>query len=417
MDHRQGCTPLDHLTRRGFLFSAGAAAVGAMNFAGIAAADEQLKMKARQCVLFWQSGGVSQFESWDPKPGTQYGGPFAAIKTSVPGLHVCELLPHTAKQMHHLAVVRTIHTNENDHGLGSYMMTRGFSKTPGFDYPHVGSAFAKLIKPTDPELPGFVGNSGNSAAGFLGSKFAPVNVSRVADLLRPPKNMDAAADQRRRSLRDQINASFADGRDPKKLEIYNESYNQSTKLMARSDVFNFDKLPEKDLLRYGKSQFARKCIEAKMLLEKGITFVQVDHDNYDSHAINFDTHIRLLGQFDQPFAAFMEDIAASGLLEHTLVIVMGEFGRTPKINERMGRDHWGKCWSMALGGCGIARGAVCGKTNEKGTETVDGLVKPGDLFSTFYHAVGLDPHDEWSDRGRPIQKVEKHTDVIKQLFT
>jgi hypothetical protein len=413
---RNGCNRWEHVSRRDFLMGAGAW-LGGMGLGRLASAEvsQQLAQRQKHVVLFWQSGGVSQFESWDPKPETEYGGPFAAIPTSVPGVRVCELLPHTAKQMHHLALIRSIHTNENDHGLASYMMQRGQPKRLGFEYPHLGSAMAALLHPRDSQLPGFVGGGGTGAAAFLGPRHAPVKVATVAKMLDLPRDVSQADDQRRRALLDRLNAEFRQGRRPEKIDAYATAFQNAAKLMARKDVFQIDDISEKDLQRYGASRFARECIQARMLIERGITFVQVDHSNYDSHAINFDTHIRLLGEFDRPFAAFVEDLADRGLLEHTLVIVMGEFGRTPKINARMGRDHWGKCWSIALGGCGIPGGAVVGKTDAKGVEVVDRMVYPGHLFHTFYKAVGIDGREEWYHNDRPIDRADPKTEPISEL--
>ena len=174
---------------------------------------------------------------------------------------------------------------------------------------------------------------------------------------------------RRRALRRKLSSRFAAGRNVARPQQYDATFDQSTAIMQNADLFDFDKLPKKDIARYGKKPFGRDTLMARRLLEAGVTFVMVRHTDYDSHSENFNGHLEQLGEWDQPFATFVNDLSDRGMLEHTLIIVMCEFGRTPKINRRVGRDHWGTAWSVALGGCGIKAGAVVGKTNKNGTKS------------------------------------------------
>jgi uncharacterized protein (DUF1501 family) len=187
--------------------------------------------------------------------------------------------------------------------------------------------------------------------------------------------------------------------------------------MKNADLFDFSKLPAKDVARYGNAPFARDCLMARQLLEAGVTFIKVRHTDYDSHSENFNFHLEQLGEWDKPFATFMSDIADRGLLEHTLVVVMCEFGRTPKINQRVGRDHWGTAWSVAMGGLGIKPGVVVGKTNANGTKVTDREVHGGHLFHTYYKAVGLDPTLDFDDDGRPFAKAAKGSKAIHELLS
>ncbi|MCH7989493.1 MAG: DUF1501 domain-containing protein, partial [Planctomycetes bacterium] len=187
-------------------------------------------------------------------------------------------------------------------------------------------------------------------------------------------------------------------------------------LMKHKDLFDFDKLPAKDVQRYGTEPFGRDCLMARQLLEAGVTFVKVRHTDYDSHSENFNFHLEQLGEWDRPFATFVGDLADRGMLKNTLIIVMCEFGRTPKINQRVGRDHWGSAWSVALGGCGIQAGAVVGKTNENGTKVIDREVNAGHLFRTYYQALGLDHTQDFYHEGRPFKKAIPETSAIEELL-
>jgi uncharacterized protein (DUF1501 family) len=422
MRSRNACGTAEHVSRRTFLQGA-AGALGALSFGGMTTlrGAEQLAATQKQVVVFWLSGAVSQLESWDPKPDTDTGGPFQPISTSVPGLEICELLPYTAQQMHRLAVVRSLNTAEDDHGKGSTIMLTGYRETPGFEYPYLGSALASQLAPAGSPLPGYIhvgGGGGAKEASFLGPRFAPMAMpdGKAPRNLSLPAGLTAEHDARRRALRSTVSQRFVEGRSKAETEAYNASYDQAAALISRRDIFDFGSIPEAEQERYGKHDFGRHCLMARKLVENGITFVKVTHTNYDSHAENFNFHIEQLGEFDRPFATFMGDLADRGMLEHTLVIVMCEFGRTPRINQLVGRDHWSKAWSIALGGCGIKGGAVVGRTNANGTEVVDREVNAGHLFHTYYRAVGLDPTKAFWHEGRPFQKADPKTDAITEIL-
>jgi len=412
------------ISRRNFVTGASVGALGSLGFSGMVEAQTARKLASQQkrTVVFWLSGGVSQLETWDPKPGTDTGGPFQAIPTSVPGIHVSELLPHTAQQMHHLSLVRGINTKENSHAKGAVFMQTGHRQRTGFEYPYLGSVFSSLLSPPENPLPGYicVGGGGSSReAAFLGPKYAPLTLAdgKAPPNLKRTSGLTPEADVRRRAMRKRLNQRFAQGRRTAQTEIYNSSYDQAAALMARKDIFDFSGIPDKEVQRYGKHPFGRHCLMARQLVESGITFVKVGHANYDSHSENFNFHIEQLGEFDRPFATFVSDLAERGLLEHTLIVVMCEFGRTPRINQRLGRDHWGTAWSIALGGCGIKPGVVVGKTNANGTRVIDREVNAGHLFHTYYAAVGLDSAEPFYHNGRPFTKAASKTSAIKELLT
>jgi hypothetical protein len=427
MKARYACQSPEHgIARRTFLGTIGASMGGIAGFASMVrpAAAEQLSHAQKRVLLVYLSGGVSQLETWDPKPGTATGGPFRAIPTSVPGVHICELLPLTAQQMHRLAIVRSVNTKENDHGKGRTCMITGRRPDPANEYPHFGAVSAKLLSPENDPLPGFIqitakgdGGQGRDSA-YLGPKYASV---RLSDGKPPanserPKDISEQSDQRRNAFRVGADERFLSRRRSALTEAYTGSYEQAAQLMRRSELFDVTKEPAKELERYGEHDFGRHCLLARRLLENGVTFVQVSHTNYDTHYENFEFHIEQLGEFDRPFATLIADLADRGMLESTLVVVMSEFGRTPKINANYGRDHWGTAWSVALAGCRIQPGAVIGKTNPEGTAVIDREVDHGHLFHTYLQAVGLDTTATFDVGGRPIPVADPSVSAIKELL-
>ena len=302
--------------------------------------------------------------------------------------------------------------------------TPAAARVPGIEYPHLGSLAAKYLTTEQNPLPGYVhiqpgggGLSGREAA-FLGPKYGALvlgNGSAPANTARAGSVGDAGA-AGREALRHHLNDRFAQRRRTAETDAYTTTYEQALKLMARREVFDVTKEPARDLDRYGNHDFGRHCLLARRLLEAGVTFVKVTHSNYDTHNENFDFHLEQVGEFDQSFAALLDDLAQRGRLEHTLVVVMSEFGRTPRINHLYGRDHWSSAWSVALAGAGIKPGVVLGKTNKDGTAVVDGQVHAGHLFHTYLRAVGLDPSDAFEANGRAIQVADPAARAIKELL-
>jgi hypothetical protein len=305
-------------------------------------------------------------------------------------------------------------------------MLTGRKMEPGITYPHLGAVSARLLGGgSESALPGHIrilpkGGSGfNGAdAAFLGPKFASVGLGDgkpPADLFRPG-DLPSAADAEREAFRKKLNDRFAKSRKSAATDAYAESFNQAERVVRQADIFDLDREPAKVADKYGRHDFGRHMLLARRLLEAGVTYVKVSHSNYDTHHENFDFHIEQLGEFDKPFAALLEDLADRGMLESTLVVVMSEMGRTPRINDRYGRDHWGRAWSVALAGAGIKGGAVVGKTNPTGTAIADREVWAGHLFHTYLQAVGLDSTKNFYPNERPVPVADPKAAAIKEIL-
>ncbi len=401
----------------------GAAGIGAMGALIHPTVAREIEAKNKQILIILLNGGLSQFESFDPKPNTDTGGPFRSIPTSVPGTHFCELLPHTAKIAHKLAVVRSVFAEKvpGSHGGARDYVETGRPPQLG-PFPLMGPVFSSLLD-TRADLPGNIHISPSrwgprQDAAFLGPRHASLALSGG----RPPLNadrpalFDKLADDERYRLRHMADLRFSQRRRTAQTEAYNSSFDQAAQLIHRKELFDVSKEPARDQERYGKHDFGRHCLLARRLLEEGVTCVKVTHNNYDSHMENFNFHLEQLGEFDKPFTMLMQDLDERGMLDNTLVMLITEFGRTPKIQPDLGRDHWPDNWSVVLGGCGIQVGGVLGATNKNGTEIVERPVHVGDLFHTYLKAVGLNPKSVYrTDSNRtPIGAPERST--VKELL-
>lgn len=430
MRNRYGaCRSAEHGVHRRQLLGmslAGSTALGLGSMlTGLPAEANPLRAQHKRVLNVFLHGGVSQLETWDPKPNTDTGGPFRTIATSVPGIHICELLPFTAQQMHHLSLIRSINTRNNDHAKGVVEMTTGRNRMPGTEYPHLGAVTAKSLIPSDFTLPCHVlvrsspgkrnVESEKHSAAYLGAQYGSMAVYDA----KPPEFGEApsAEEERRRNrFRQQLNNRFSGKRRTADTEAYSFSYQQARDLMSQKEVFDITQESQRDQERYGTSEFGKHCLLARRLIERGVPYVQVNHADYDTHHENFNFHIEQLGEFDRPFANLIADLADRGLLEETLVCVMSEFGRTPKINKTYGRDHWGTAWSVAMGGAGIQPGGVVGKTNDNGTQVIEREVDHGHVFHTLLNAVGVDSRSEFDIGGRKYPLSDPAKGPIEELL-
>ena len=421
------CNPLEHaLSRRRFFgTSAGALAFGALGGLVSAQAAEELRKKEKQVLFIWLDGGISQLESWDPKPNTPFGGPFRSIPTSVPGIHFSELMPKSAKQMHRLCILRSLCTKDNAHSSGVARIQRGDPLNRDVAYPFFGSAIAKLMGPTPTKLPPYVwikpggGGFKTEDAGFLGPQYGSLafgDGKPPPDLLRHA-SLTPEEDDERNALREMMNKRYAAQRRPANTEASSYVFDTARELMRRPDIFDTSRLQAKDLDRYGRTEIGQHMLIARNMLEAGVRFVKVNSYGWDTHGDNFNAHASLVPKFDSAFAAIVEDLAATGLLEHTLVIAMSEFVRTPRVNGHAGRDHWPEARSLAMAGCGLKSGSVIGATNDKGTFVNDSGHDIGAVFHTWFHALGIDSKKvEYDNHGQPLPLAHDDMGPIKEAL-
>jgi hypothetical protein len=388
-------------------------------------AAEEMAKQEKQVIFVWLDGGMSQLESWDPKPNTQFGGPFRAISTSVPGIQVCELLPNTARQMHHLALVRSVQTQDNSHSAGVGRINRGDPKNRGVVYPYLGSAVAKLLGPTSNGMPPYVwvkpysGGFKAEDAGFLGAKYGALALgdAKPPDNLMLHESISEEDNRARNELRQMFNRNYAVRRRSEWTEANSYVFDVAHKLMERLDLFDESKVPERDRDRYGRHELGRHMLMARRLVEAGVRFVKVNSYHWDSHGDNFNACQSLIPQFDQPFAALLEDLHERGMLDNVLVIAMSEFGRTPRINSHVGRDHWPEAWSVAMGGAGLKRGLTIGKTNELGTFVDSQPYDVGHLFHTWFRALGVPQRDmQYDNNGQPLPVANDDCAPINEVL-
>ena len=422
------CNSSEHeVSRRQVLGTlAGGTAAASIGLSGLLepGVAQEIRNKNRQVLFIWLDGGISQLESWDPKPNTEFGGPFRSIPTSLSGVHFSELVPETAKRMDKLAVIRSMCTKDENHSSGVPRIQRGDPKNRGVTYPFIGSALSKL-RPPENDLPPYVwikpGRGGFiwQDAGFLGAKYGslalgegkpPIHINR-------PESITDELDDARNELRRMANGRFRQGRRTSDLDAYEASYNMALQLMKRKDLFDDSLLSQSEVERYGTHPLGRHLLQARRLLEAGVQFVKVNSYHWDTHGDNFNMHLDLVPQIDKPFAAIIDDLDERGMLDNVLVVLMSEFGRTPKINSRLGRDHWPEAWSVVMAGCGVKRGIVVGKTTPNGAFCDHTEYDIGHLFHTIFLSMGIDPtKTEYDNNGQPLPIAHEDMGPIKELM-
>jgi hypothetical protein len=380
--------------------------------------------RRRSCILLWMAGGPTQTDTFDPKPGHANGGPFATIPTRTPGIRIAEHLPSMANQSEHLAIVRSMRTREGDHGRATFHLRTGYVSMPPIQFPTMGSLVAREREQPDADLPGYVsiGAPFANAAGFLGPRYAPLIVGQEGEFgytdgegstrvqnAAIPASIGRPRFDERRALARELESEFLDSRPGMARDSYRFSYNRAERLMspAATQAFDISREPASVRDSYGRTRFGQNCLLARRLVERGVPVVEVTLGGWDTHDNNFNAVRNLCNTLDPAWSGLMNDLRARGLLDNTLVVWMGEFGRTPIINPRNGRDHYPAAWSVVLGGGGIRGGQVYGRTSASGATVEDSPVSVGDLMATICVALGLDPtRQNMSNVGRPIRLAE-----------
>ena len=368
----------------------------------------------KRCIVLWMGGGPSQIDTFDPKPGTATGGPTQAIATPVPGLSISGYLPEVAKRFDQLSVIRGLTSPEGDHDRGTHFMHTGYPFVQAFPRPTLGSIISHENPASDFPLFVSVGAKGLGPA-YMGPDHAPFAVEDPNQAVQ----LITGLRKQRSSIRrlQEFSARFEREHLGGALERRSASVQRVERMLTTPFVKALDvaNAPENDRQRYGDSQFGQRCLLARRLLESGVKFVEVNHDGWDTHDDNFNNVARLCSEIDGPWATLIDDLKASGLWDETVVVWMGEFGRTPQINGNMGRDHFPQITPVALGGGGIRGGQIVGRTDKNGLAIEDGKVTVPDLFATLLKALGLDPAHEFRTEFGAIAPASDHGTVISAL--
>lgn len=398
-------------------------------FAADAAKNPQ---RQKSVILLWMNGGPATIDMWDLKPGHKNGGLFKEIETSAAGVRISENFPKLAKCAKEMALIRSMTGKEGDHGRASQFALTGYVPQGAIQFPALGSLFAHESGRDDLDLPGFVSITparlgANLGGGFLGPRYSPLAIGeegggldglKVPDLDRSP-GVSAAAQNDRLNVLNGLERQFGEGRSSSVIAGLQAATARAVRLMRPEAAAAFRIEDEKDDLRatYGRNLFGQGCLLARRLVERGVAFVEVTLGGWDTHQNNFERVKGLSENLDTAFAALLDDLQQRGLLDSTLIVCMGEFGRTPKINGNDGRDHWPASWTAVLAGGGINGGQAIGKTTPDGTAVEDRPVKVPDLIATMCKAVGIDPAKQnMSNVSRPIRIADPSAKPIGEAL-
>ena len=425
------------LTRRGFIHAGSLTLLGAdlARHLRAAATAPRAAGKARACILLWLEGGPSQMDTWDPKPSSA----FKAISTNVAGIQISELLPKMARRMDKISLVRSMHTRGNDHPQGTHYAITGHEPNPAMQFPSIGSIIAREAGAHGEMPPHILVPQWERSrqyeeyfrAGFLGARYDPMSIpdpSRkdfaVADLSLPKSAAGAAVESRQQFLKlvDARYRRLHEGAEHANMDQYTA---QAWRMLLNPkvrDAFDLSREPEKLRDAYGRDPVGQSALLARRLVEAGTTFVTAVgfHSNsWDTHAKNDEGHRdRLCPPLDRTLSVLLDDLSDRGLLDSTIVLAMGEFGRTPFVNPDLGRDHWPTCWSLALGGGGIQGGRVVGSSDEQGAYVTSDATSMGDVFASIYKAFGIDWTKEYDTPiGRPVKIANSLEDKTGQPLT
>ncbi|HJT77701.1 MAG TPA: DUF1501 domain-containing protein [Gemmataceae bacterium] len=388
----------------------------------LAAGGTPPRGKAEACILLWLEGGPAQMDTWDPKGNST----LRPVATNIPGSRISELFPRVARHMDKLSVIRSVHTEENNHPQGTYNTLTGHRPNAAMKFPSVGSIICKetgrrnelpqyALVPQPTEVDFFSYADAYNAA-FIGTDYNPMIVPdpsqkdfHIPDL-RLPKTVTADTIEHRRSFLEVVDRLYREKERLAEFGTMDGLSRQALGMLLSPNVeraFDLSREPDKVRDAYGRNRVGQSVLLARRLIESGCRFVSASgykHGQWDTHSKNEETLRNVLAPLlDQTLSVLLEDLKARGLLETTVVLVMGEFGRTPTINPQLGRDHWPDCWSLLVGGGGIAGGHVVGSSDKQAAYVADRMVSIGDLYATVYKAFGID----WTKRymtpiGRPI---------------
>lgn len=423
--------------RRGFLcrsLAAGLSAAGAFRLGWhdllVAKADE-LRKTGKSMILLWMDGGPSQYDTFNPKPGSKYQGPAHAIHTSIPGVQVAEYWPKTARTMNKIALVRSMVSSEKEHDRAIALVRTGYLLSPAVRYPTWGAVVARDREQLETDLPSFVRigrpriTTRDVDAGVLGVRYNPFKIDEAGRL---PPNLapQVAADvvRRRLALSERLDAEFGKAGGAAAVAEKQAVYRRTARMVLSPRIGAFDLSEEPGKLRdaYGRTNFGQGCLLARRLIEQGVSFVEVistgpvGDQGWDTHKLGFEQNPLLCDEVDPAYSTLLRDLADRGLLDGTLVVWMGEFCRSPKFKPDGGREHYSEGWQVGFSGAGVRGGQVIGSTDADGIQVTDRPVSVGDLFMTFCRVLGIDPSEEYVTPDRRPIKIVEHGEVIRELF-
>ncbi len=417
----KGC--LDYqMTRRRMLGVSSATLLGMPIAQMFARAGETSKAKAEHVILFWNGGGMSHIDTWDPKPGRPVAGEFDPIATSADGVQISSIFPTVAKQMHHAALIRSIAGTNGAHGRASYQLQTSYNQSANLVHPGIGSIVVHE-KERLGDLPSFITISGNARrAGYLGQRCEAYYVGRPGEkdpYLAFPSGISNVRGNKRLDILKKMNLRKQAQVGSRELKAVDTATREAVNLMRSPALksFELEKEDPKTLERYGDTDFGRGALLARKLVETGVRFVQINRGGFDTHNNNFPAMENHGLVMDPALGSLIEDLAASGKLEKTMVIMLSEFGRTPRINNNAGRDHHARCFSCFMAGGGIKGGQVIGKSDKDAMAPAERPVDPHDLHATVCHALGIDHTKEvQTPLGRPMRLVSEGAKPVMELF-
>ena len=396
-----------------------AAIAGGLSFAvpglDLRAADRRGDERAKSLIVIWLGGGPSQLETWDPHPGTLIGGPTKSIATKVPGLEIADQYPRMAEQIHELNVIRSLVSKEGDHERGTYMVKTGYRPDPTLVHPSLGAIACRELPNDKLEIPdhiSLIGGQWPARGGFLGEVFDAFKIYDPGHGIQnlKPHVSDSRQTQRLKGL-EVVSKSFQMKR---RVQVENTLHQltveRALKMMTSEQLkaFQIDEEPSEIREAYGNSLFGRGCLTARRLVETGVRAIEITLEGWDTHASNFTGCATQARELDPAFAALVHDLKQRDLLQSTVVLCIGEFGRTPKINGVEGRDHWPKGFSCIVGGGGLRSGAVIGETEPtEEPKSPKDPIEVADLCATVLRQLGVEFDKEvLTPIGRPMKYSE-----------
>jgi hypothetical protein len=410
------------LSRRTFVGAAAGTFLGMNVKTLVARAGEDRKATAEHVILFWNGGGMSHIDTFDPKPGRDVQGDLDPIKTSVTGISISEIFPQLAKQMKHVALIRSIAGQNGDHGRATYQLQTSYAQSANLQHPGIGSVVVSERKSLG-DLPAYVTIGGLAPkAGYLGQKCEAYFVGRPGEkdpYLAFPSGINEVRGNKRLDILQKMNQKQGSNLPADETTGAQTALTDAVNLMRSPALEAFEVRKEKPevLEKYGDSEFGRSALLARRLVEKGVRFVQVNRGGFDVHSNAFPAMRDHGDAMDPALAALIEDLAQSGLLKKTMIVMLSEFGRTPKINMTMGRDHHPSVFSCLFAGGGVMGGQVIGSSDEDGMMPKDRPVKVSHLHGSICHALGIDSDKEvMTPLQRPMKLVDNGKPVA-ELFS